>query len=144
MTIQADDNVPFTGGRPRYLLVDMASSWVYHKMAAGVSMSGAAPRTASVTEAMIEPTVSAGRADFDSLSQGGLFTHLGGRTIEVEAIDNQAGATITIVSSDGSFSRPAPTSYPFEVGAGEYVKATGGSAGGRVGVLSKLSGERFL
>lgn len=144
MTIQADDNVPFTGSRPRYLLVDISPSWVYHKMAAGSSLTGAAPRTTALAEDLIEPAVSSGRADFDSLSQGGLFTHLGGRPLQVEAVDNQAGATITLVSKDGSFSRALPSSFPFTLGAGEYLKATGGSAGGRVGVLSKLAGEKFL
>lgn len=141
-----DNNVPFTGSRPRYRILDTSPSWVYHKMAAGSSLSGAAPRTTSLAEADLDPAVSAGMAEFSGLSQGGLFTHLGRymQPLLIEAVDNQAGATITIVSQDGTTLRALPTSLPFAVGPGELIKATGGSAGGRVGVLAKIAGEKIF
>lgn len=142
MVIQADNNVPFTGARKRYSVLGHSPTWVYQKMAAGVAMNGAAPRTASVTAENLDPTVTAGRAEYVNLTEGGYFAILGGskQPIQVEAVDNQAGATITLVSKDGSTSRAMPTSQTFVVAAGEYLRATAGSQGGRVGFLVRLAG----
>lgn len=145
---QADNNVPFLApGRARYNLLNVSPTWIYHKMTTGIALDGTAPRTASTNEADTDPTsVTAGEAKYLNLTKGGLFTLLANykRELIVEAQDNGAGATFTLVKRDGSLSRAWPSAYPFRVAADEVIKATGGSTGGQVGVLVRIAGERQL
>lgn len=133
---KADGNVPFIGPRARYQILGLNLTWIYHRMAGGVMLNGAAPKTASLEPAAVDPTVSAGRAEYTDLTEGGLFTLLGNyrRAVLVEAVDNAAGATLTIVDSAGALLRNAPTA-PFKMAPGEYFKASGGAAGSYIGIL---------
>lgn len=142
---KADNNVPFTGTRPRYSLVNSTSTWCYHHMAAGASLSGEAPRTAATNEAATDPSVIGGKAEFKDLTKGGLFTIQANakRSLVVEAVSNPGNATITLVDrSDHAHSRTIPTA-PFKVSAGEVIKAVGGGAGGYVGILYRIDGEEI-
>jgi hypothetical protein len=142
---KADNNVPFTGTRPRYSLVNTTATWCYHHMAAGASLSGEAPRTATTDEAATDPAVIGGKAEYKNLTKGGLFTiqaHAK-KTLVVDAVTNPGNATITLVDlSDHAHSRAIPTT-PFKVSAGEVIKATGGAAGGYVGILYRIDGEEI-
>jgi len=138
---QADGNVPFLPGRSRYDIVNLTATWCYHRMAAGSTLSGEAPRTATTTEADTDPTVTGGRAEYKTLTKGGLFT-LQAQMLApliVLALDNTANATLTLVmSGDPTLSRAVPTSLPFKIAAGEALKATGGSSGSYVGILYEI------
>lgn len=142
---KADNNVPFLAGRSRYNIVNTTPTWCYHKMS-GVALTGAAPRTAALTEAETDPVVTSGKAVFSNLTQGGLFTQQSKakRPLVVEAIDNQAGATLTIMSSDNTTFRAAPTTVPFKMAAGEIFKAVGGTSGGSIGILYRIEGQEIF
>lgn len=143
---KADGNVPFLGdGRARYnVLSSRQAMWVYHEMATA-ALTGEIPESASATAAEIDPLVTAGRSRWVSLTKGGLFSFVGNyrRPLICEAIDNGAGATLTLVKADGSLSRTVP-SAPFVVAPGEYIKATGGSAPGKVGLLLRIDEKTIL
>ena len=144
---KADNNVPFLPGRKRSSIVNLTTTWCYHRMATGSALSGEAPRTATVDEASLDPKVSAGYAEFTNLTKGGLFTIQGKSRspLIVSAIDNPAGATLTLVLlSDLNRSRAVPDTFPFKMCGGEMLKATGGATGGSVGFLYELdSMERW-
>lgn len=142
---KADNNVPFLANRSRYQVVTTAPTWCYHKMAAGQALTGEAPQTATVVAANLDPVVISGRATYSSLIKGGLFTLQANarKNLLVEALDNQAGAAVTIVARDGSTSRNAPSTYPFKVGASEVIKALGGTTGGYIGVLYRIDGQEI-
>lgn len=149
----ADGNVPFLTGRARYSILNTTSTWVYHWMNPASVMLGEAPRTPTSNEASLDPTVSAGRADYgkvnpatgmvETLSKGGLFTQLGRykRAMMVEGSDLSAGVTVTLVDSEGALIRSLP-SLPAKVAAGEYIKAVGG-VGTHAGFLVRLAGEKI-
>lgn len=142
---KADNNVPFTGTRPRYSLVNTTATWCYHHMAAGSTLTGEAPRTAATNEQNTDPSVMGGKAEYKDLTKGGLFTMQAHakRTLMVDAIDNPGSAVITLVDrSDHAHQRTAPAA-PFKVSANEVIKATGGSAGGYVGVLYRIDGQEI-
>ena len=141
--------VPFIGPRGRYNILGVNPSWVIHQMDGGAALNGAAPRTATTAADDLDPKVSAGKAEFgDSttgLTEGGLFTLLGNykQPMEVLAVDNAGSATITIVDETDTTLR-TPPSPPFKVSPGEYVKASGGANGSKIGLLVKIDGEKIL
>lgn len=141
---KADGNVPFIGPRARYQILGLNLTWIYHRMTGGASLNGAAPKTATLTPDQVDPVVSAGKAEFASLTEGGLFTLLGNykRPVLVESVNNAAGATLTIVDKAGAQLRTAPTA-PFKLAPGEYFKATGGSAGSYIGILVRDEGTEL-
>ena len=142
---KADDNVPFLAGRARYQVLGTNPTWVYHEMAAGQTMAGEAPRSATKTEAEIDPTVGGGKARWADLTKGGLFTLLAHykRAMVVEAVDNPGSATLAIVDSTGANPRTPPAA-PFRVGPGECLKVTGGGAAGKIGFLVRLDVTKVI
>lgn len=143
--VTSDHNVPLIPGRSWYNIVNTTATWCYHHMAAGVALTGEAPRTALLDEATTDPVCSAGKAEYRQLIKGGLFTiqAKAKRTLVIDAIDNAAGATLTIITSNEGHSRTAPTSVPFKLAAGEVFKAIGGSVGSYVGILYRIDGEEI-
>lgn len=145
MAFQWSGGVPPLPGRSRYNVVNTTATWCYHHMANGVALTGDAPRTAAKTASELDPVVSAGKAEFSNLTEGGLFTLQANakKTLVIDAIDNPGNATIAILNRDGTHQRTAPTSTPFKVMSSEVIKASGGSAGGYIGVLYKIDGEEI-
>jgi len=142
---KADNNVPFTGKRPRYSVVNTTATWCYHHMGTGVTLSGEAPRTFATDEANTDPEVIGGKAEFKNLTKGGLFTLQANakRTLIVDAVDNPGSALIQLVDrSDHAHVRTAP-SAPFKVSAMEVMKVTGGNAGGYIGLLYRIDGQEI-
>jgi len=113
-------------------------------MGPAVALTGVPPRSASVGVADFDPVVTGGRAEFASLSEGGLFTLLAHykRAMVVEAVDLSAGVTASIVDSTGADLRPFPSTLPARLAPGECLKATGGATGGRAGFLVRAAGEQ--
>lgn len=142
---KADNNVEFLPGRSRYSIVNTTATWCFHHMAPGLVLAGDAPETATTDAAATDPVVVASTAEYKNLTKGGLFTiqAKAKRTLVIDAIDNAAGATLTIVGVAHGHSRAAPTSVPFKLSAGEVFKAVGGSAGGYVGILYRIDGEEI-
>ena len=142
---QADNNVPFTGTRPRYSIVNTTATWCYHHMTTGCLLSGEAPRTATLNEANTDPSVVGGKAEYKDLIKGGLFTiqaHAK-RTLIVDAVDNPGSALIQLVDrSDHAHVRTAPTA-PFKVSAMEVIKVSGGVAGSYIGILYRIDGQEI-
>jgi hypothetical protein len=85
-----------------------------------------------------EPTVSAGLAKYNSLTTGGLFA-FDKKAIIVEALIG----TFTIVDSDDGATviRPTPTTFPFKLFPGEWLKA---SSGASVTCVVRLDAQRIL
>lgn len=134
-------------GKSYYNIVNNTPTWCYHRMAAGASLSGEAPRTATTNEANTDPSVKAGVATFGSLTKGGLFTLVANykKPLVVEAVSNAGNAAVTLVDrSTPSISRAMPTTLPFYIGPNEVIKATGGAAGGAIGFLYRIQGEKIL
>lgn len=142
---KADGNVPFIGPRARYSVLGLHPTWHVMKMAGGNSLDGGRPRTAALTEDQLDPVVTSGRAVWGSLTKGGLFDMLGKgkKPCIVEAIDNAATATGSIVDSAGNALRAVPTTLPFKLAAGEFLKYTGGTAASYIGILVRLDAERL-
>ena len=126
--------VPLLPGRARYDLLQSSSTWFIHKMATGSSLDGTAPQRTGEDESQTDPTfVKAGRASFEELTHGGLFTLPGNykKPIVVEAILNAGTATLSIVRlDDPAVTRAVPGTFPFRMTPGEYLKATGGAVSG--------------
>ena len=154
---KADCNVPLRPGKAWYSIVGIQPTWVFHIMADGVALTGEAPLTSAVPKPEdLEPMVSAGRADYgfpdDKLTKGGLFTHIGrvSQPVIVEAASLPGDPVVTVVNSEGTLLRTlasgAPLSgFPIRLGAGEYLKVVGGTAGGDFGFLVRLgSGVQIL
>lgn len=137
---KADNNVPFTGARPRFSLLGLNPTWMVHQMAAGQTAAGERPRTASQSETQLDPVIGGG-AHWNALTKGGLFYHLGkgGKGYIVEAM-SVAGGTVTIVDEAGAVLRPTPAA-PFRCGPGEFVKVVGGGAAARLAILVRLSAD---
>jgi len=143
---KADNNVPFTGTRPRYSIVNTTATWCYHHMDAGYALSGDAPRTLTVNEAHIDPVVVGGKAEYKLLTKGGLFTIQANakRTLIVDAVDNPSGATLQLIDRhDSAHVRTAPATVPFKVSAMEVIKASGGATGSYIGILYRIDGEEI-
>ena len=140
-----DYNVPALPGRSRYSIVNTTATWCYHHMAVGHALSGEAPETSTKTPDLVDPVVSASKAEYRNLIKGGLFTiqAKAKKTLVVDAVDNAASATLTIVSSNESHSRAAPATVPFKLSSGEVFKAVGGAAGSYVGILYRIDGEEI-
>lgn len=138
-----DNNVPQIGPRARYNIVMADPGWVYHRMLTGRTLDGLPPADCDTCAGTTDPAVSAGMAEFKSLVHGGLFTSVFHYKlpIVVEAIDNTAGATLTLVRQDGSLVRamPAANTVPFMLSPGECIKAVGGTAGSYVGFLMRIA-----
>jgi hypothetical protein len=128
--------VPLTGTHPKAHILQEYPVWIYHSMSAGVALDGTSPATATTAPAQTDPAIHGGRADYNSLTHGGLFDLLGNykRAVEVLVIDNEAAATLTIVNPHLSLSRSVPGTLPFVMTPGEYFKATGGTTGKKVGI----------
>lgn len=145
---KADGNVPFLGGgRARYnVLSNRQAIWVYHEMAGGASLSGSYAKSATQTKDEIDPVIGPGRAAWTALTEGGLFSFVGNyrRPLICEAIDNAGTATLTLVKADGNPSRNFPSTFPCTIAPGEYIKATGGAAGGKVGFLLRIDEKTIL
>ncbi len=145
---KADGNVPFLGsGRKRYnVLSPRQSTWVFHEMAGGSALNGSYAKTGSLTKDEIDPVVTPGRASWTALTEGGLFSFVGNyrRSLICEAVDNAGTATLTLVNAAGTLLRNMPTSFPFTIAAGEFIKATGGSAGAKVGFLLRIDEKTIL
>jgi hypothetical protein len=110
-------------------------------MVAGATLQGVHPKVADKTAEETDPSVSAGLAKYSNLIEGGLFSiqAQAKKALRVLAIDNQAGATVKILNgAEPSKFRTAPTVFPFSVGPGEVIQATGGSTGGKIGVLYEI------
>jgi len=137
---KADGNVPLLPGRSRYNVVTTRSdTWVYHRGA----LDGTAPKTAASGTLVADPSVmGAGRAEWTTLLNGGLFTLVGAyrKPLICSAIDN-SGATLTLVKEDGSPSRAMPVTFPFTIAPGEVIKAVGGTA---VGLLLRIEDKTIL
>lgn len=83
-----------------------------------------------------EPTVSAGLARYSGLTAGGLFA-FDKKSIIVEELSG----TFAIVDSSGSTIRSTPTSFPFKLYPGEWLKASSGSS---VACVVRLDAQRIL
>lgn len=132
---------------PHYNIVSNTLTWCYHRMVGGSSLDGTAPRTATTNESGTFPAVKAGVANYSLLTKGGLFTLVANakRPLVVEAVDNPGSAVVKLVDrTDPSKERTMPTTVPFKVAANEVIKASGGSAGGYVGFLYRIDGEKIL
>jgi len=142
---KADNNVPFTGKRPRYSVVNTTATWCYHHMDAGYTLSGEAPRTLSTDEAHTDPSVVAGKAEFNRLNKGGLFTLQANakRTLIVDAVDNPGSATIKLVDRSADAHERVAPSVPFKISSMEVIKVTGGTAGGYIGILYRIDGQEI-
>lgn len=143
---KADNNVPFIGPRARYSLVNTTATWCYHHMATGCTLSGDAPETATTDAAHTDPYVVGGKAEYQDLTKGGLFTIQSNakRILMIDAIDNPGSATITLVDrSNHAHSRAVPTTLPFKVSANEVIKVVGGVASGYIGILYRVDGEEI-
>lgn len=153
---KADGNVPFTGLRPRYSIVGSSARWVYHIMENLIAPNGGAPTTVAISDPdELDPVVSAGLAkygpDTDKLITGGLFTHLGrvGHPMVIDAAVLPGDPKVETVDSEGTLIReltPAATplsGFPIRLAAGEYLKVTGGTAGGDFGFFIRLDGVKI-
>jgi hypothetical protein len=138
-------NIPNIGPRSRYSIVGDDLSWCFQKMATGVVFDGKAPRTAAKNASELDPVVTGGQSIFENLTEGGLFTLLANakKPLVVEDVYNPGSATVTLVSRDGSVSRALPTA-PFKISPNEVIKAVGGTAGSKFGVLVRIDGEKQL
>lgn len=138
---KADGNVPFLPGRSRYNVVtDRSDTWVYHRG----TLDGLAPfMAATPVGGVADPTLmEPGRAEWTTLTHGGLFTLVGnqGKPLICSATD-ASGATLTLVRKNGTLSRAFPTTFPCVIAPGEYIKAVGGSA---VGLLLRIEDNTIL
>jgi hypothetical protein len=61
----------------------------------------------------------------------------------VDALINQAGATLSIVGVAHGHTRDVPGTVPFKLTSGEVFKATGGTTGGYIGLLYRIDGEEI-
>jgi len=141
--MEDDMYVPMIGPRKRYNLVTATPSWVYQEMNPGQSFTGVPPEDAATTghpELKDPDVVKAGYAAYKNLTLGGLFTIVAHYKlpIVVEAIDNPGTCTLELVGSDGVKIRNLPTAVPFNISPGECIKASGGSAGTKVGFLMRI------
>lgn len=135
---KADNNVPFLPGRSRFNLVNLTPTWCYHEMVTGAALQGGSPKKETVSVEETDPSVSAGLARYTALVEGGLFSlqAQAKKALSILAIDNPAGAAVKILNgADPSKFRTAPTTFPFRVGPGEVIQASGGSTGSKIGVL---------
>lgn len=144
---KADGNVPFIGPRKRYNVLTTNTIWNIHEMAGGATLDGTPPMTLTTDVASTDPTLKAGIAVWTNLTHGGLFTHLAHhkQPMVIEAVLNPGGATLTLVhSDDASVFRAMPNTFPIKVSAHECVKATGGAAGSKIGILVRLDADKVL
>lgn len=132
--------IPLIGPRGRVAVLNETPTWVYQTMAAGQTFDGNEPATATVAAEDLDPSVSAGKADYSPLVQGGLFAILAraGRPYWVRQIDNVGNAVLTVVRPGTTETRPLPTTLPFLCGPGECIKALNGVAETPLGILVQL------
>lgn len=122
--------IPNIGPRARYIYGREEPIWMYQIMDALICFTKERPEQAAVAADDLDPTVSPGRIEFNTLSKGGLFTHLAaeGRPLVVEEIDNPGNADISVINVKTSAERTV-TAAPFKVAAGECVAVNNGAAG---------------
>lgn len=116
-----------------YSLVGIDPTLITHKG----TINGKRPKLDEDDLVFAEPVVTAGRAKFEGLAEGGLFAF----DKKAVTIDSLLG-TATIVSSadDSIVTRATPTVFPFDLLPGEWLKF---SAGSEVGCIVRLKGERI-
>lgn len=139
-----DGNVPFIGPRGRFQLTGLEPAWIIQTMATATVFDKKLARTVALTAPELEPVVTAGKAKFSDLSQGGIFDTIATakRSHVVEDILNAGGATLDIVTledlkiaQDGAGIhlapkfRDVPGSFPFTLAPGETIRAAGAAAG---------------
>jgi len=138
---KADGNITFLPGRSRYSLVNITPTWCYHKMATGKTLNGKPPKHVGKTYEKTDPTiVAASVARYEDLEEGGLFSIQANSKcpLIVHAVENDAGASISLVLlADTNYTRAVPTT-PFKLGSGEAFVATGGSAGSSIGIFYEI------
>lgn len=131
--------IPLIGPRGRVAVLNETPTWVYQTTVSGQTFTGDEPATATVPAEDLDPTISAGKADYSDLVEGGLFAILSraGRPYWVRQIDNEGNAALTIVRPGTTETRPLPTA-PFLCGPGECIKALNGVAATPLGILVQL------
>lgn len=135
--------VPLIGPRGRVKILGDNSAWVTQKMKAATTFTGDAPATDTVVAADLDPTISAGRAEYTELAEGGLFDILAkaGKSYVIEAVDNIGNAALTIEHPASGESRDFPTDtngdivFPVHCGPGECPKGLNGTAATTLGFL---------
>jgi len=140
--VKADGNVPFIGPRGRFRVLNLTSTWLVQEG----TLDGKRPRTASLTADELDPVVTAGRAEWKSLTEGGLFDLAGNHkeavVLEAMQID---GVTVSIVALDGTtVLRPGPVndnSFPFKMAPGEMIRVSGGAF---ARFLARIDAQRIL
>lgn len=143
---KADNNVPWVGPRARYNVLCASPVWNYQRMNNGSGFTGDAPEAVGIGPNLIDPTVGQGKVQWTNLLKGGLFTALykTGRPFIVEAVDLNAGVTLSIVDpqSPGTVLRAFPTTLPALIAAGELIKATGTGGTTYAGLLVRTKEDR--
>ena len=112
-----------------YSLVGVNPTKIIHKG----TINGLKPM---IGGAYAEPTVTGGKAEFASLTQGGLFA-FDKKAIIVEGLLG----TFTIVDPSGTVTRPTPTEFPFKLLPNEWLKAV---TGAEVWCIVRLDAQRIL
>jgi len=146
-TVKRDGNVPPKPGGFYALLVGANPSWIRHEMAAGKQLNGKFPAKPAAT--LVDPdSVKAGLAVYTLLEDGGLFVQHGQspRGTVIHDINNDATATLTIVhiSDPATTLRSLPASFPFDLGQGEMIKATGGQLEKFIAILANMRSQQQL
>ena len=137
--------VPLIGPRGRIKVIADQPVWVYQTMDATLTFTQVAPRTASTVASELDPTISAGRAEYTALTEGGLFDILSkaGKGYVISAVDNVGNAALTIKHVPTGTSRPWPTELPVYCGPGECPVANNGVAATPLGFLvQEIAPER--
>ena len=123
-------------------------TWVMQTMATGRTFAGEIP--SDVDDNPIEPTVSAGRADYKDLHNGGLFSEISRTRLPalVLQVYNPDSIPLDIARYNESGTlvkaRDIPSTYPFVLAPGEILRASGGTDTTTVGFLVKLDNEQVL
>lgn len=121
--------LPLIGPRGRVKVLGETPTWVSQTMVNPETFTGNAPATATVAAEDLDPTITAGRAVYADLTEGGLFDILAkaGKAYVIEDISNAGNAALTIVRPGTSESRPFPADQlPVRCGPGECPKALNG------------------
>lgn len=118
-----------------YSLVGLDPTMITHKG----TINGKLPKkTVSSKLVLVEPTVTAGKAVFENLEEGGLFA-FDKKTVVIESLIGTA-TIVTAASNGQDAGRTIPTTFPFTLLPGEWLKFTSGS---EVGCICRLEGTRI-
>lgn len=122
--------------------------WVMQTMDTGRVFAGAEP--SNVDDDPTTPVVTAGRADYLALYNGGLFSEISRTRLPalVLQVYNPDSIPLDIARYDSGGSlvkaRDLPSEVPFVLAPGELLRASGGSDTATVGFLVKLNNEQVL